>query len=55
MTPAKVRLAPASMGRPGTTVSDLCQDPGITQQTRYRHVSPTRELRPDGTKLLSIS
>jgi DNA invertase Pin-like site-specific DNA recombinase len=53
MTPAKVRLAMASMGQPDTKVSDLCQELGITRQTLYRHVSPTGELRPDGGKLIS--
>lgn len=52
MTPAKLRLAMASMGKPGTKVSDLCTELGITRQTLYRHVSPTGELRPDGDKLL---
>jgi DNA invertase Pin-like site-specific DNA recombinase len=52
MTPAKLRLAMASMGKPGTKVSDLCTELGITRQTLYRHVSPTGELRPDGEKLL---
>jgi DNA invertase Pin-like site-specific DNA recombinase len=53
MTAAKVRLAMASMGKPGTKVSELCTELGITRQTLYRHVSPTGELRPDGQKLLS--
>ncbi|WP_427170795.1 recombinase family protein [Arthrobacter sp. 92] len=53
MTPAKLRLAMASMGKPGTKVSDLCTELGITRQTLYRHVSPTGELRPDGEKLIS--
>ncbi|MBG6185592.1 DNA invertase Pin-like site-specific DNA recombinase [Arthrobacter sp. CAN_A214] len=53
MTPAKVRLARASMGQPDTKVGDLCKELGITRQTLYRHVSPTGELRPDGIKLLS--
>jgi DNA invertase Pin-like site-specific DNA recombinase len=52
MTPAKVRLAAASMGKPGTNVSDLCKELGITRQTLYRHVSPTGELRDDGRKIL---
>jgi DNA invertase Pin-like site-specific DNA recombinase len=52
MTPAKLRLAMASMGRPGTKVSELCTELGITRQTLYRHVSPTGELRPDGEKLI---
>lgn len=53
MTPAKLRLALASMGQPDTKVSDLCAELGITRQTLYRHVSPAGELRPDGEKLLS--
>jgi DNA invertase Pin-like site-specific DNA recombinase len=53
MTPAKLRLALASMGQPDTKVSDLCTELGITRQTLYRHISPTGELRSDGEKLLS--
>ncbi len=48
-----VRLAVASVGQPGTKVSDLCQELGITRLTLSRHVSPTGKLRPDGAKLLS--
>ncbi|ABM10379.1 resolvase, N terminal domain (plasmid) [Paenarthrobacter aurescens TC1] len=55
MTPAKLRLAMASMGRPETKVSDLCTELGITRQTLYRHVSPTGELRPEGEGLLARS
>lgn len=54
MTPAKVRLAAASMGQPGTKVGELCKELGVTRQTLYRHVSPTGELRPDGRKALGI-
>jgi DNA invertase Pin-like site-specific DNA recombinase len=54
MTPAKVRLAAASMGEPGTNVGELCRELGITRQTLYRHVSPTGELRDDGRKILGI-
>jgi len=53
MTPAKLRLAMASMGQPNTKVGDLCAELGITRQTLYRHVSPKGELRNDGEKLLS--
>ena len=52
MTPAKLRLAMASMGQTDTHVGDLCQELGITRQTLYRQVSPKGELRPDGMKLL---
>jgi transposase-like protein len=44
--------ASAKLGKPGTKVSELCNELGITRQTLYRHVSPTGELRPDGHKLL---
>lgn len=40
MMPAIVRPA-TSIGQPGTKVSDLCQELGVTRQTLYRHVSPT--------------
>jgi len=53
MTSAKLRLATASLGKPGTKVRDLCTELGITRQTLYRHVSPTGEPRPDGEKLLT--
>lgn len=53
MTPAKVRLAAASMGQHGTNVGELCKELGVTRQTLYRHVSPTGELREAGSKLLS--
>ena len=46
MTPAKIRLASAAMGKRGTVVSDLCQELGITRATLYRHVSPIRRLPP---------
>jgi hypothetical protein len=52
MTPAKLRLAQAAMGRRETGVSELCAELGITRQTLYRHVDPQGRLRPDGEKLL---
>jgi DNA invertase Pin-like site-specific DNA recombinase len=52
MTPAKVRLAPGTMGQPKTKVADLCRELGVTRQTLYRHVSPEGALREDGRKLL---
>ncbi len=53
MTPAKLRLATASMGKPDTNVGELCAELDISRQTLYRHVSPAGELRPDGLKLLA--
>lgn len=52
MTPAKLRLAMAAMGKPETKVGELCAELGITRQTLYRHVSPDGTLRPDGEKML---
>lgn len=52
MTPAKLRLAQAAMGKPETKVSDLCTELGVTRQTLYRHVGPKGEIRADGQKLL---
>lgn len=52
MTPAKLRLAMASMGKPETHVGDLCKELGITRTTLYRHCGPDGSLRPDGQKLL---
>lgn len=54
MTPAKLRLAQAAMGQPGTVVGDLCGELQITRQTLYRHVSPSGDLRPDGNRVLKI-
>jgi len=53
MTPAKLRLAMAAMGKPETNVGDLCRELGITRSTLYRHVSPVGELRGDGTARLN--
>ena len=52
MTPAKLRLAMASMGRRETKVGDLCKELGVTRQTLYRHIAPDGVLREDGEKLL---
>ncbi len=52
MTPAKLRLAMASLGKPETKISALCDEPGISKQTLYRHVAPNGELRTDGNKLI---
>jgi DNA invertase Pin-like site-specific DNA recombinase len=53
MTPAKLRLAQAAMGKPETKVADLCVELGITRQTLYRFVDPKGALRADGEKLLT--
>lgn len=53
MTPAKIRLAQASMGKPETSVVDLCAELGVSRQTLYRHVGPDGSLRPDGEKVMT--
>src|SRR4051812_35635847 len=52
MTAAKVRLAMAAMGQPGTHVGELCQELGVSRNTLYKHVAPDGSLRPLGSKLL---
>ncbi|GAB4360691.1 MAG: recombinase family protein [Gammaproteobacteria bacterium] len=52
MTAAKLRLAQAAMGEPGTKVAEICRELGVTRQTLYRHVGPDGTLRPDGERLL---
>ena len=53
MTPAKLRLAQAAMGKPETSVRMLCREIGVSSQTLYRHVAPDGALRPDGIKLIA--
>ncbi len=55
MTPAKLRLAMASMGKRETVIGSLCKELGITRQTLYRHVAPDGSLRKDGKALLKQS
>ena len=52
MAAAKLRLAQAAMGQPGTKVGELCAELGITRQTLYRRVDPKGRLRLGGEKLL---
>jgi len=52
MTPPKLRLAIASMGKQETHIGDLCKELGITRQTFYRYVALDGSLREDGENLL---
>lgn len=52
MTPAKLRLAMASMSSRDTNIGALCRELGITRQTLYRHLAPDGTLREHGKKLL---
>lgn len=54
MTPAKLRLVEAAMGKPETVVADLCAEIGITRQTLYRFVDPDGQLRAEGIRMLSL-
>lgn len=54
LTPAKIRLAQAAMGKPETKVADLCAELGVSRQTLYRHVSPDGSLRPEGERVLKL-
>ncbi len=53
MTPAKLRLAMAAMGKRDTRIGVLCTELGVSRQTLYRLVDPKGELRPDGQRLLA--
>lgn len=53
MTPVKMPLAQAAMGRPETKVVELCAELGVIRQSLYRHVTPKGEIRPNGEKLLA--
>ena len=53
MTPTKISLAQGALEKPGTVISELCKELGITRQTLYRHMSPKGELREDGRKLIA--
>ncbi|MFQ5622528.1 MAG: recombinase family protein [Paracoccaceae bacterium] len=55
MTAAKLRLAQAALGRPGTVVRELCRTLGVSSQTLYRHLAPDGTLREDGRRLLRES
>jgi DNA invertase Pin-like site-specific DNA recombinase len=53
ITAAKLQLAQVAMGKPETSITELCAELGVTRQTLYRHVTPTGELRLDGEKVLA--
>ena len=50
MTPAKLRLAMASMANARTNVGELCRELGITRSSFYRHVSPIGQPRADAAR-----
>ena len=52
MTPAKLRLAMAAMGKPETNVGSLCAELGVTRSTLCRHVSPTGKARGSAARII---
>lgn len=52
LTKSQVRLAQAAMGKKETTVSELCDELGVTRVTLYRYVGPDGKLRDHGRKVL---
>lgn len=55
MTPAKLKIAMAAMGKPETKVEELCRELGITRQSLYRYMAPDGSLREDGKKILTVN
>ena len=54
MTPTKVRLAAAAMGKKGAVVGDLREELGITSAAIFSYVSPTGEPRRDGKRVVGV-
>lgn len=52
MTAAKLRLAQAAIGQPGSKVGELRVELSVSRQTLHCHVDPKGTLRLDGEKLL---
>ena len=53
LTKSQVRLAQAAMGKKETSVSELCDELGVTRVTLYRYVGPDGKLREHGRKVLN--
>ena len=51
----QVRMLEAAMGKPETSVADLCRELGCSKATLYRYVGPTGELRKRGREVLGAS
>lgn len=54
LTKAQVRLAQSAMGKEETTVSELCEELGVTRVTLYRYVGPDGKLREHGRRVLEL-
>lgn len=55
LSKSQILLAQSAMKDPGTNVSDLCKELGISRQTLYRYVAPDGTLRSYGKKIISSS
>jgi hypothetical protein len=53
MTPAKLRLAQAAVGKRGTVVADLCEELGISSQTLTGTSPSMGGLRIEGKEIIS--
>ncbi|NRN30928.1 recombinase family protein [Photorhabdus heterorhabditis subsp. aluminescens] len=52
LTKSQVRLAQASMKGRDCSVSELCEELGISRQALYKYVGPDGELREHGKRVL---
>ncbi|CAQ86504.1 MULTISPECIES: recombinase family protein [Photorhabdus] len=52
LTKSQVRLAQVSMKSRGCSVSELCEELGISRQALYKYVGPDGELREHGKRVL---
>ncbi|MCC8373130.1 transposon DNA-invertase [Photorhabdus sp. HUG-39] len=52
LTKSQVRLAQASMKNRDCSVSELCEELGISRQALYKYVGPDGELREHGKRVL---
>lgn len=53
LTKAQVRLAQVAIGDSETTVTELCEELGITRPTLYRYIAPDGSLREYGKRVLN--
>jgi len=54
LTKSQVRLAQAAMKNRDSSVSELCEELGISRQALYKYVGPDGELRDHGKRVLAI-
>ncbi len=52
LSKAQVRLAQAAMGKKESSISELCEELGVSAPTLYRYVAPDGTLREYGKRVL---